>query len=177
MRRRLGRSSAAAGLGALALLAGCGGEDEPAATQWADGLCTAITDWRTSVDETVAALRDGVTSRDDLREAADELDAATESLGDDLRGLGRPETESGEEAEAAVDELSTSVEDSADAVRSAVDGVSGLADLPGAASTVTTTLNALFEAVESTVVELQGLDPAGELEDAFRDADSCADLR
>ena len=112
----------ALGLLAGLALAGCGGDDEPAATQWADGVCSAITEWRTSVTETTDALRAGPTREEDLREAAEGLEEATRDLADELRGLGRPETDSGQEAEAQLDELSDTVDENLETVRGAVAG-------------------------------------------------------
>jgi chromosome segregation ATPase len=163
----------AAGLVAVALLTGCGGDDEPAAVGWADDLCSSVSEWRTSVTETTDALREGPTQADDLREAGEELEAATEDLVDDLRGLGRPETESGEQAEAALDELADSVDRNLDAVRSAVEDVGDLSAALEAATAVTAALSELQEALSSTVDELRQLDPGGELEEAFGEAESC----
>jgi methyl-accepting chemotaxis protein len=171
------RALLASGVAALTLLAGCGGEDEPPATQWADGLCSAITDWRTSVDETIDGLREGATMEDDLRAAAEDIEEATRGLADDLRGLGPPETESGAQADETLDELAQAVDDDLETVRSAVEDVTGLSDVLAAASAVTTALSALQQELTSTVTELRELDPAGELEEGFRDADSCAGLR
>ena len=130
-----------------------------------------------SVTETTDALRAGPTREEDLREAAEGLEEATRDLADELRGLGRPETDSGQEAEAQLDELSDSVDENLETVRGAVDDVTDLSAVLEAASVVTAALSTLQQQLSATVDELQQLDPGGELEDAFRDADSCDELR
>ena len=55
--------------------------------------------------------------------------APPHTLADDLRGLGRPDTESGQEAKAAIDELATSLETSMQKITDAIDNASGASAL------------------------------------------------
>src|SRR4029453_2923191 len=94
---------------AVALAAGCGGDDGDgggsSGTEWADGLCSAITDWTESVQATSNSLKGGNLSEDSLKEAADDFKSATQEFVDDVRGLGTPDTESGEQAKEQIDQL------------------------------------------------------------------------
>src|SRR5215211_8094660 len=82
------------GMTAVALAAGCGGDDDSSSsetTDWANGVCEAISTWGDSVKSTGESLRSGATNADDLREAVDEFEQATRTFVDDLRKLGEPD--------------------------------------------------------------------------------------
>jgi hypothetical protein len=158
-----------------ALTAGCGGDDESGAEAWAGDVCSALSDWRTSVQEAVESVQSNP-SEDSLRQAADDTGAATDDLVSTLRGLERPETDAGQEAQAAVDDLAGDVETARSAIDDAVDGASG-AGLLEAVSTIATTLSTLQTEVSSTLDRLEGLDGGQELKDAFERSDSCDELR
>lgn len=167
-----------AGCLAVALLAGCGGDDDggggSSATDWADGLCSAITEWTESVQTTSDSLKAGNLSEDSLRDAAEDIKSATEEFVDDVRGLGAPETDSGEEAKEELDQLADSVDENVKDIEDAVDGDGG--SLGATVGAVTEALSAMGQQLAATFTALEGLDPGGELEDAFRDAESCDEL-
>jgi hypothetical protein len=164
------RLSAATLLVALAVLAaGCGADDdEPGAEAWAGDVCSALSDWRTSVQEAVESVQSNP-SEDTLRQAADDAGSATDDLVSALKGLDRPET-------AAVDDLAGDVETARSAIDDAVDGASG-AGLLQAVSTIATALSTLQTEVSSTLDRIEGLDGGQELKDAFESSDSCDELR
>jgi hypothetical protein len=165
-------------VGLLAVaLAGCGGDDDgggSSATEWAGGLCTAITDWTQSVETTSDSLRSGNLTEASLKEAAEDFKSATEQFVDDVRGLGTPDTEAGEQAKEEIDKLADSVDENVAKIDEAVDGGGGLA---ATVSAVTAALSAMGQQLASTFTALEGLDAGGELEDAFRDAESCDELQ
>jgi hypothetical protein len=172
-----GRLLVAAFIAALALAAaGCGGDDESATEQWAGDVCTAISNWTTSLREATDSLTAGSIGQNGLQDAVADIKAATSTLADDLRGLGAPETDSGDQAKEALDELSTQIEGDVDKIENALEGVSTPAEALTAASTVSTTLASMATAVGSAFSQLEQLDASGELEDAFRNASSCDDL-
>jgi hypothetical protein len=171
------RLSAATLLVALAVLAaGCGADDdEPGAEAWAGDVCSALSDWRTSVQEAVESVQSNP-SEDTLRQAADDAGSATDDLVSALKGLDRPETDAGQEAQAAVDDLAGDLETARSAIDDAVDGASG-AGLLQAVSTIATALSTLQTEVSSTLDRIEGLDGGQELKDAFESSDSCDELR
>ena len=61
-------------------------------------------------------------------------------------------------------------------MKSAADDASGVSGLVQAATAVSGTLPTMGEPVPSTFAELKQLDPAGELEAAFKEADWCDEL-
>jgi hypothetical protein len=159
------------------LTGGCGGgDDESSATAWADGVCTAITSWSASVTSTTDALRDGVTNTEALTGAVDDFESATDDFLEELRGLGAPETDAGAQAKESIDQLSDEIDDGVAQIDDAVDDASGVSGILDAVSKVTGSLSAMSSAVSSTYTTLAGLEPGGELEQAFRDADSCDDV-
>ncbi len=168
--------AACAALFAL-VAAGCGGDDESSTEEWASSVCSAVTTWKSDLDQAAQPLTDvSSLSEDSIRQAADDAKSATETLADTLKGLGRPDTSSGEQVESAVDDLTTELESSATEIETAVEGVSSLADIPSAVGTITTTVTALGTTADGAVQTLEDADVSGELKTAFDQADSCDEL-
>ena len=170
----------AAGVASLALVAaGCGGDDsdESATEQWASSACSAITTWKSDLEQAAQPLTDlSSLSEESIRQAADDAKSATETLADSLRDLGRPDTSSGEQVETAVRDVAAELESSAAAIETAAEGISSLADIPTAVGTITTTLTALGTTANNAVQTVEDADVSGELETAFEEADSCNEL-
>jgi methyl-accepting chemotaxis protein len=169
-----------AAVAAAALLAGCGGgDDESSAEQWANGVCSAITDWTDATRSAAESLQSGGEGsvEDRINTAIDDVKDATSTLGDDLQDLGAPETESGDQAQELVQTFSENAQDGLDTIEQAVDGASTVSEALTAVSTVSTTLASLWEQASSTFTDLQDLDAGGELSDAFDRAESCDELR
>jgi uncharacterized phage infection (PIP) family protein YhgE len=175
------RKLLASGTAALALVAaGCGGGDESSSSpteEWADSFCTAITTWKdslTSVTEQFSSPS-SLTS-EALTDAANDAKSSTDTFVDELRALGQPETESGEAVKSSIDELSNTVESEIAKIESAAEGVSGLADLPSAITSITTSISAMSSALSSTVQTAESADVSGELRTALEDTPACADI-
>jgi membrane protein implicated in regulation of membrane protease activity len=170
-----GRASAAGTAALLVLvlaLAGCGGDGSSASEDYADGVCMSLSTWVTEVQETVQSLTDAglATSREDLQASWEETKDATETLVNDLEQLGPPETEDGEQVKSELDALGTELTQQIDAIEQALDSGGGVTAV---AAEVSAAISAAANAVEMTYQDLQGLDPAGELREAFEDSDDC----
>lgn len=165
----------------LALVAtGCGGDDEASAdptAEWAQGFCTAITTWTDSITGATDELRSlSSLNRDSFEQASEDIRAATSDFGDDLRALGSPETESGEEAKQAIDDFATTLdEDSAD-IEAAVQDVSGITGIPGAVQDITASLSSMNAAFSTMLSAIRTGDAQDELQTAFENADACDDI-
>jgi hypothetical protein len=171
------RAALAALVSALALVAGgCGGDGNPSTTEWADGVCRAISDWGSSVEGAARSVTEGGLSQDGIQNAVDELRSATDTFVDDIESLGRPDTESGEQAQDAVEELGDELESGVDTIEDAVSNVDGLSGVSAAITTVTDTLGAMASDVQAALQELEALDAQGELQSAFEQADACQSL-
>ena len=162
------------------LAAGCGGggggsSNAESAQDWADGVCSAINTWTDSLRSSAQSVSGGNLSENSLTQAATDLNDATAQLKDDLSGLGKPDTESGDKAKESIDTLSGNIQDGVDKIDGAIkDAQSG--GLVNALTTVTSTISTMGTQVQSTFSDLANLDPKGELESAFKNASSCKSL-
>lgn len=164
---------------ALAVLAAsCGGKssDTTPASQWADDLCSAINTWTGSLQSAADSLKGGNISKDSVSNAVDDVKSATNTLVDDVKGLGTPDTESGQKAKETVDNLSDQLNDDSKKIQDAIDNASGGSGVLNAVSVVSSTLVTMGNQVSSTFADLKNIDAKGELENAFKQADSCQSL-
>ena len=176
MWKTLSRWSAVAVLAFAA--AGCGGDgsDDASPTEWADDVCSAITAWGESVSSTAESLRAADLGEDGLRDAVDDFESATSDFVDDLQGLGKPETDAGQEAQESLDRLADDVEENVTQMKRAVDDVSGVSGIVEAVTVVSAALSTIGQQVSATFATFEDLDAEGELERAFSEADSCKEL-
>jgi membrane protein implicated in regulation of membrane protease activity len=173
----------ASSVGALAvatvtvfLLVGCGGSDESASESYANDVCSSFNTWASSIEETTATLKDQGLSftGDDVRNAIDDAGAATDLLVTNLKDAGPPETEDGDKAQSELQTLTNQLEHQLDVVKDAAgSGQSALALV----STVSSAVSTAASDVQSTFNELDNLDPAGELSEAFKSSDDCKSLQ
>lgn len=167
-------------VGAL-FAAGCGSSDDSSSdatptTEWADGLCSSITTWQSSITSIFDSLKGGNLTQDSLTAAVDDAQEATRTFTTELKGLGRPDTEAGQQAQASIDELSTQIDDDMTKIEDTVADASGVAGVLAAVPTITTTIQSAAKQISDTLGSFEELDAKGELETAFSDADSCKTL-
>jgi hypothetical protein len=175
---------------ALAIVAaGCGGgggasegpdgtAGESSATpaeDWASSVCQAFVDWNASIQAAGQGIRQNP-SEDGIRTAGEDIQSATNKLVEDLRGLGRPDTASGQQAKDDIDQLATSLDTSLQKITDATDNASGTSGAVNAASMIVSTLVQMGQEVSAAFSKLEDIDAQGELKDAFTSADSCAGL-
>jgi hypothetical protein len=168
------------GVFAASLAAGCGGDDgggDSSATAWADDVCSAITTWTDSITSTTDSLKGGNLNEDALKSAVDDLASATSDFVDDVRGLGPPDTEGGQQAKESLDQLADDADENLSTVQKAVDDVSGPSGIVAAITAISGAVSTMGQQLSSTFSELEQLDPGGELETAFNEADSCDQLQ
>ncbi len=171
----------AAVFAAVLLSSGCGGggsssSNTKPAEDWANSVCSAITTWTSSVRQTGNDLRSGTVNKDSLNKAVNEFQSSTTQLSDDLKGLGRPDTASGQKAQASVDKLANEIQTDADQIKTEIKGASGVAGYQKALANVGVTLQQMGQQVTNTFGELGNLDAKGELQSAFKKADKCSSL-
>ena len=165
------------GIAVAALAAGCGGDDEPSATEsWAGDVCSSVTTWQESIASATESLKDDP-SAESVQSAVDEITTATRTLADDLKQSGAPETEAKSQADELLTTLADDLGNAVDTVEQEVDSAQGAAGALTAGAAVVTTLTTAGQQVSSTVDELEQLDGAGEISDAFDNADACRKLR
>jgi methyl-accepting chemotaxis protein len=175
--RNAAKTGALLALAALLVLGGCGGDDEPSASDaYANNVCSSLRTWTSDVQDTVKSLGDqGLAIQEhDLQSAVDDVDGATQSLVDDLQGLGPPDTEDGAQAKQKLDDLGAELNRQIATVQEAIDSGDSVSAV---AATVSSALTQAANAARTTWNSLQELDPAGELRDAFENSDECTFLR
>ena len=177
MHRRLALAGAVLAL--VGIAAGCGGDDEgeDATAAWASGFCSAITDWTDELQSVTSQFSDTSNlSEEGLQSAAEDVRTATQTLVDDLKDLGRPETASGEEVESSLNELSDTLDGESAEIEDTAEGVSNLTDLPGAITTISSSLSAMLASFSNTLTAMQNADVEGELQTALEDSPECAGI-
>ncbi len=179
MSKRLVLTAAVAACALIA--AGCGSSDGSSSdttptTDWANGLCGSITAWQSSITSIVDTLKAGNLSKDSLTAAANDAEEATRTFTTSLKGLGRPDTEAGQQAQDSVTALTTEIDADMKTIQDTVSNVSGVAGVLAAVPTITTTIQSAGSQVADTISGLESLDAKGELESAFKDAESCKTL-
>ena len=161
--------------------AGCGGDDEsesdPTAA-WADGFCSAVTDWTDELQTITAQFSDTSNlSQDGLESAASDVRTATQTLIDNLKELGAPDTDSGQEVKTALDSLSETLDSETSTIEDTADDISSIADLPSAISDISSSLSALGTTFSQTLTAIDDADVNGELQAALEDSPECANIR
>jgi len=158
------------------LAAGCGKNDQPSTSEWADGLCSAITTWQSSITSIVTSLQSGGLTKDSLTSAFDDAKDATNTLTSSLDDLGKPDSEAGQQAQDAVNQLSSEISDDIKTIQDAVDNASGVSGALNAAQVTKDTITKAGSQVSSTVTTLQGVGAQDEFKTAFADSSSCQKL-
>jgi exonuclease VII small subunit len=161
----------------VVLFTGCGGDSGSSASEdYANSVCRDLSAWVTDVNSAITSLTDAglATDREDVQSSVDQATDATDDLLNSLEELGAPETDAGQQAKSELENLGTTLRSQIDAIEKALDADTGAVAL---AATVTAALSTAASAVESAYNDLRGLDPGGELEDAFQNADDCKSLR
>jgi hypothetical protein len=180
-----GWSACVVAIVALATLAaGCGGKSSSSqstsaastsAADWANGLCSAVSTWSTSVQTTTTSLKGNVTE-DSLKSASADVTKATDEFVNDLKGLGTPDTESGKKAKETLDTLAGQLKTNVQTIDKAVNEASGTSGALKAVSTVSSTLVTVGDQVTTAFTSIQQLDTKGELDKAFRNSEKCKAL-
>jgi hypothetical protein len=167
-------------LAAVLLAAGCGKSSTTTSTtsttDWANSLCTAITTWKASVTSAVDSVKSGNISKSSLQTAAKQVETSTQTFADTVKGLGKPDTQAGDQAKKSLDQLSTQIDDGLKQIDDAVSGATSVSGIISAAPVVLNTLKSMGSDVTTTYNQLQSLDASGELTDAFNQASACKTL-
>jgi hypothetical protein len=124
----------------------------------------------------VESLQEETLTKQAVEDATDEVDNATTTLAGELRDLGTPDTEAGEQVEASVQRLSSELDDDVEQIDTAVNNATDPSGVRSAVSEASSTLVTTGNRVPSTVSELDRIDAKGELKAAFQESDSCQSL-
>jgi hypothetical protein len=161
----------------VVLAAGCGKSKPPTPEDWANGVCSSLSTWKTSITSATDSVRSGNVTKDSITGAVDDAKTATDKLTSDLKKLGKPNTSAGAEAQTTVDQLSTQVSDGVDTIQATVKNISSVSSALAAVSTVSTTLKTINNDISTAFKTLSNLQPGSELQKAFQSAPDCAPFR
>ncbi len=159
------------------------GSSTVSTVDWADSVCTSLSDWRTAIIA-LADVSGSTLTPDALREKMDEAESATGQLVADLQDLGPPDLEAGAEVEQALDDAASGLQASYQSLKAdaqaATDAGSPAAFLEALAA-LAPEFQGLGDQIEETAAALQSAslfgESSAELEQAFSDAASCQALR
>ena len=176
------------GAGLIVLASGCGSSggsssggastttSASATETWASGVCSSMATWQSAIKSAAASVKSDRT-KTGLQQAVGDAQAATKTLASDLKGLGKPDTQNGQQAADSLDALSTNLQQGVAKAQSAVKGASGLTGAVTAVPEVTGTLATMEAQVKTTLATLQGADAKGELKKAFTSSSACSSLK
>ena len=167
---------------ALAMRLSDDSSSQPTTEEWANSVCTDLSDWRDSITS-LADVSGQTLTPSLLREKLDAADSATTTLVSELRDLGRPDLASGNQLEQELQSSVDNLQSSYDELKTAADqaanasGTPFLQQLAGLA----TKFSSFLTAIQSTVDTLRnsdvGFESKAELQQAFDDAPACQSLR
>jgi hypothetical protein len=161
----------------LSSCGGDGGSETTSPSDWANSLCTDLSQWKSSVESVSDSLRGADLSQQQVQDVTNEVADATETLVGELQDLGRPDTETGQEAQDAVNQLADEMQTGIGEIERAAAGVSSATDVPQAVSAAGAAFMTMGNQVSSTITGLEQLEPQGELKSALEQSDSCNQLR
>ena len=92
---------------------------------WADGVCSALSTYKTSLKETGSTLKSGAVSTEGFEAMAEGVKEATKTFQDDLQQLDQPQTQAAQTVTQTLTDLSSALSKDAEAIRDS--GADGLA--------------------------------------------------
>ena len=88
--------------------------------------CLHVTHDLAGRDQVSRRLPEERPTKSGLQTAVDDTKSATQTLSSDLKGLGKPDTEAGQQAKDSLDQLSTSLEQNVTTIETSLKNASGI---------------------------------------------------
>ena len=172
---------AVAAVAVLALsVSACGGSKKstttttgvPITAEWAGGVCSAFTEWKTSLEDVKSTVKGGDLSPSQLKQAVQQAEDATTTLARSLQQLGMPDAPGIEQAKTNLANLRSALTASVDVIKVSLNrGNTSTSEL----QTVGEQLDYMSGVLTRAAARLKQFEPSGELGKAFHDAPSCAE--
>jgi methyl-accepting chemotaxis protein len=171
-----GLAAVAATIALAVAAAGCGSSNDTQSQteDWADGMCSALTDWQNSVAAAGEKVSKGDLSKSTLQDAADGVADANKQLRDDLDSLGKPPTETVDKAKADLEQLTDDLKTNVDKIREALSSSGN--DVTAAITAVSGAVQAMSQDLQNTATQLKALESDDTWSKAFKSSDSCQKL-
>lgn len=167
---------------ATLLAAGCGGSTDTTTTaspqdQWAADVCGAMSDWKSSITTITTDFSSGI-SKDVLTQKVDEAEQATSELADQLKAIGPPETEAGDQAKSEIDQFADTTKSSVDAIKTEVESLQGegVVGFTAGVASIAGELDTIVQTGKTTLSDIEQLDASGELKTAIENDPTCQSL-
>jgi chromosome segregation ATPase len=164
------------------VVAGCGGGASPQ-EKWADNVCTHLGNWQDQLNKTVADVSSQLESPGPGTRAAIKTDIqnalnATQTLVQNLKGIGAPSGESGAQAKQQIDALASKLQAKANTVRQNAEKVPQNASLSDVVQRLAALAPAIQSAAQTTSNALREIETkSSALKDGIQKANSCDRFR
>lgn len=183
-RNQAGRAGVAGALAVLLLVAGstvagaAASKSSSSTQQWANGVCSALSDFGSSVRSTLDGLKSASSLDEAAQDAVQGVQQATDDLQKSLDDLGKPPTTGAKQAQNAIknlgDELSADVDD----VKAALQPPpSSPQEIASAFAQIGTIVQTGVNQTRSTLTSLQDTKSSKSLRAAFKNAPACTQVR
>ena len=157
--------------------------EQPSPTAWADSVCANLSTWRSSITA-ISDVSGETLTPESLQQSLGDATTATKTLVTDLRQLGPPDLDAGDDLKRQLDSAASEIESSFDTLKQgAADAAdaSSPADFIQALAALAPQFQALLDTISTTVDDLRNAsvaaDARDELQAAFANATSCQDLQ
>jgi len=157
----------------------CGkSESQKQADQYADSLCTSISDWQGELNSIIATLTPGAPQQV-AREKLNQAGTATVALINEIRGLPVPDTSGATAAKQDVDQLVSSAQSTVNTVEAGVEQLktsgTGSANVATVVVPIGAQLTTLVADAKSTVTSLEAVEDP--FKQAVKNSDACQALQ
>ena len=155
------------------------------ATDYANGVCTAINDWVTAIQDGEQQYQDSIPStpdpsnlgsiKDSLVAFVDDVVQETSAMMDQIRALGTPEIDGGDEVRQGIEDALQSVQDAYTKLQQDIQGLN--AENPTEMVTKLQTLSTELQQASSEIqAAFQALDENVDMKAAGENAPACQEL-
>jgi hypothetical protein len=144
------------------------------ASQWANGVCSAIQTFGQSVNSTITSLKGSGSLDTASQKAKDGLSAALTQFENSLQKLGKPTTTDGAKVQSAVQSLSNQLSSDINSIQQSLSPApSNPGDIAATFAQIGVTVQKGVSQTKAAASTLKGLQPNGELQKAFQNSSAC----
>lgn len=153
------------------------------AAEWADGVCTDLATWKTSI-ESLASPSGGTLTKESLQQKLTDAQTATDQLISELKALGKPDLAAGAQLQQQLDSSADALNASYESLKASAQDAQN-ADTPAAfiqaLAKLAPQFGALLQQIQTTVSDLRAASIGGssarsELQQAFDGSAACQSL-
>ena len=160
-----------------ASIAGAGSK-QPTTKEWANEVCSDISSWINSVEDTTVVARRCGFPRDAASDASNGIADATDTLVSDLDDLGTPTTKNAQKLKKTLQQLEDQLEQDTETIEDALsDPGTTTLEVASTFAIIGTTVQHAIDQLKSAGETLKGLGANKEIQKAFESASACKSLK